>query len=101
MAPYWVKALSPLPASDEGPTPFFPCNQRRATKKAHALQRSQGLAERNLSIRSAGLHRRYPLHPRSQSHFVGPQAPTDNHQDHCCQLVELHHQVMKLTTQVG
>jgi hypothetical protein len=100
MAPFWVKDL-PLPASDEGPPPFFPRNQRRATKKAQTLQRRQVLAQRNMSIRSAGLHRSYPLRLRSQSHFVGPQAPTVNHQDHCRQLNELRKQVMKLTTQVA
>ncbi len=59
MTPYWVKA--PLPASDEGPTPFFPRKQRRATKKAQARQHRQILAQRNLSICSARLHRSYPL----------------------------------------
>jgi hypothetical protein len=60
MAPFWVKDVPP-PASHEGPPPFFPCNQRRVTKKAQACQCCQFLAQRNLSIRSAGLHCSYPL----------------------------------------
>ncbi len=61
MATFWVKDL-PLPASDEGPPAFFSRKQRRATKKAHARQHCQVLAQRNVtSIRSAGLHRSYPL----------------------------------------
>jgi hypothetical protein len=76
MATFWVKDLPPLPASDEGPPAFFPCNQRRATKKAHARQHCQPLAQRNvMSIRSAGLHCSYPLCLRSQSHFLLSSGP--------------------------
>ena len=101
MAPFWVKAPPP-PASDKDPALFQSRNQRRATMKAQARQRRYIFEpRRNLSIRSAGLHRSYPLRLRSQGHFIGPQAPTVNHQDHCRQLAELRHQVMQLTTQVA
>jgi hypothetical protein len=60
IATIWVKTL-PLLASNEGPPPFFPCNQRCATKKAQTCKRRQVLAQRSLSTRSAGLHRSYPL----------------------------------------
>ena len=67
MAPFWVKAP---PASDKDPPPHLHRNQRRAIKKAQARQRNQVHANRNLSIRSEGIHRSYPLRLRSQGHLL-------------------------------
>ena len=99
IAPFlWLLALVSvwfLPGTFQVPAPQVPPRwERRRTKPRRRSGRFRP------SIRSCGLHRRYPLHLRANSHFVGSNAPTHSQRRDQQRFQDLQRTVTQLTSEV-
>ena len=91
--------VNPIPPEPD-PIPKLTRHQRRAIAKREAKLQQQTKAKHIGSIRSHGLHRRYPIKLRDMGHFIRANAPTLAEQQHRLELDGLHSKVTNLVRKI-
>ena len=91
--------VNPIPPEPD-PIPKLTRRQRRAIAKKEAKFQQQTKAKHIGSIRSHGLHRRYPIKLRDMGHFIRANAPTLAEQQYRLELDGLHSKETNLVRKI-